>query len=424
MAGLTVKTSRGAPSGNAGRILGTVFLLFFLGMGLLFTVLVGRTLVATARTYAWTRGECTILASGVEEHPGAAEADEQYRFTVTYRYEVDGRSYEGSRYRAGYAGSSDVTSARRLAAAHPFGARVPCWIDPSDPDSAFLARRSPAVALWIFLPLVFVAIGGGGLVLVWMPGWMPGLFARGVPGAEPPSAPPAPLSQANVSPRWVPGCLVAFFGVFLCAGLGTSIFFLRPALQMIAARSWQPTPCTILYSAVRSHSGDDSTTYSLDVLYVYFVGGREHRSSRYEFMGGSSGGYDRYEAAVGRYPAGGRAPCYVDPADPEEAVLERGVDRQYWAALVPVLFTLVGAGGIVFVLRGVSRSRQKAGALAWLPRGAAAAAAQPPGGARRAVAGQHSDRQVSRHGLRLPVLERDRQRLPLAGGPRLAAGEP
>jgi len=367
-----VQSSRGGSSPGIGaKLFFSVFCLFFLGMGSLLTVQVGKGIAATARSYGWPQTECTVLASGVEERPGAANADEAYRFTVTYLYDVAGQTRAGSTYRLGYLGSSDVTSARRLAATYAPGARVPCWVDPDTPTSAVLRRRSLLTALWILLPLLFVAAGGGGLAFTWGAGRLFGIPAQSN-AANP--AKLAPISERAGSPRWVPGCLVAFLGIFLLAGLGTAVFFVRPALQVLAARSWQPTPCTILYCAVRTHAGDKSETYSMDVLYSYLVDDREHRSSRFEFMGGSSSGYERYEEAARSHPAGSRATCYVDPGDPEEAVLERGFDRQYLAGIVPLLFILAGGGGIALVLRGMARSRAKAaaGTLDWLPDGAAA----------------------------------------------------
>lgn len=353
--GATQETS----SGGCGRLVASAFLLVFLGAGLWLAALVGRGIAATARTYAWTPAECTILESGVLEHPGAAKAEESYRFTVAYRYEVDGRTYRGNVYRPGYAGSADLTAARRLAATHPFGARVPCWVDPRDPGSAILARRSPWSGLAILLPLAFVALGIGGLLFLWK------VLPRATSDDAGAPRPPRPLSARSATPRWAVGCLAAFFGVFLLAGLGAGTFFLRPALRTLAARSWQPTPCTILYSGVRTHPGSDSDTYSLDVLYSYYVGGREHRSSRFELLGGSSSAYDRYEDAARRFPAGSRAICFIDPADPEEAVLERGFGKPYLAAIAPLLFLLVGGGGVYFVLRG-ARAKPSAG-LDWLP---------------------------------------------------------
>lgn len=351
-------------AGGCGRLVVSAILLVFLAAGFWLAIVGGRSVAATARTYAWRASECTVLESGVEERPGAADAEESYRFTVTYRYEVDGRTYQGDVYRPGYVGSSDLTAARRLAAAHPFGARVPCFIDPRDPGSASLARPSLWSALALVVPLGWIVIAIVGLAFLW--GFLSS--PRADAGDRRGGRLPQPLSARSATPRWVPGCLAAFFGVFLVAGLGAGAFFLRPMLQTIAARSWQPTPCTILYSAVRTHADDEESTYSLDVLYNYYVGGREHRSSRFQSLS-SSGGYDRYADAARRFPAGSRAICFVDPADPEEAVLERSFGKQYMGAIVPLLFILVGAAGVYFVGHRMiwgARAKPSAG-LDWLP---------------------------------------------------------
>ncbi|HSS75243.1 MAG TPA: DUF3592 domain-containing protein, partial [Thermoanaerobaculia bacterium] len=66
------------------------------------------------------------------------------------------------------------------------------------------------------------------------------------------------------------GCLVAFFAIFFLVGFAAFYFTtLRAAMQSFAARSWQETTCTVLSSQVGEHSGSDSTTYSVDVVYSY-----------------------------------------------------------------------------------------------------------------------------------------------------------
>ena len=150
--------------------------------------------------------------------------------------------------------------------------------------------------------------------------------------------------------------LAGFFGLFLLAGLGVFIpFFALPAWRTIEARSWPETPCTVLHSAVRSHPGDDSTTYSVEVLYSYRIGGHEFKSSRYTFFGGSSSGVTAKEAAVARYPEGAQAVCYVNPDDPTDAVLVHGLPGDAWIGLIPLVFVAVGAGGIAFSLAGYRR---------------------------------------------------------------------
>ena len=117
------------------------------------------------------------------------------------------------------------------------------------------------------------------------------------------------------------------------------------------ARAWREVPCTVIESSVRSHSGKDSTTYSVDILYEYEAGGRKRRSSRYEFLGGSSGGSEAKQAIVAANPPGTRRSCFVNPDDPDDVVMHRGISKTYWVALAPLLFAAAGAGGIAFAFK-------------------------------------------------------------------------
>ncbi|HEX3527825.1 MAG TPA: DUF3592 domain-containing protein [Thermoanaerobaculia bacterium] len=164
------------------------------------------------------------------------------------------------------------------------------------------------------------------------------------------------------------GCLVLFFAVFFLVGLAAFYFVtLRPVMSYVAARSWQETTCTVLSSQVGTHSGSDSTTYSVDVVYTYVLDGRAYQSDRYGFLGGSSSGRTGKEEIVARYPPGARVSCWVDPAHPDQAVLSREPAAEWLIGLVPLAFLLIGAGGIVWSLRMSQRARAAATALPMAP---------------------------------------------------------
>lgn len=179
------------------------------------------------------------------------------------------------------------------------------------------------------------------------------------------SGSPATRSISRRSGATSPGCMAGFFAVFLLAGLGFLMFFLVPAVKVVQALSWEPVPCTILESGVASHSDSDGTTYSVEIRYSYEVEWVEYTSDRYEFLGGSSSGYEGKAEVVERYPPGSRATCWVDPEDPTEAVLYRGFTWPYLFALLPLVFVAVGGGGMVFALR--SGRRRSAARAEWLP---------------------------------------------------------
>jgi hypothetical protein len=337
-----VRTFSSASGGRSlgGKIAGSLFFLPFLAMGVWFAALMVWGFYRSARTYTWNEAECLILASGVDEHPEAAEASEAYRFNVLYEYSVQGVRYTSNRYQPGYSGSADVGEARRLADRYRQGWRTTCYVDPASPSSATLRRPTLWFGFFIFLPLTFMAVGGGGLYALWKPAGEP---------LAPRLARRLQRAFANASPR---GCMAAFFAVFLLAGAGFSLFFVQPALRVLKARSWQRTPCTVISSQVRTHSDDDGSTYSVDVLYSYTFGGREYKSNRYQFLGGSSGGYAAKERIVRHLPPLTRTVCWVNPEEPAEAVLNRDFSAEYAFGLVPLLFVMVGLGGLVFALRG------------------------------------------------------------------------
>ncbi len=167
------------------------------------------------------------------------------------------------------------------------------------------------------------------------------------------------------------GCMIGFFAVFLLAGLGFEALFVWPLYQTIVARtSWTPVPCEVLESSVETHPGDDSDTYSVAVRYRYEVGGRPYESDRYQFFSGSTGGYEGKARVVESLPPGSVTTCRVDPENPAAAVLLDRITGEYWLALMPLVFILVGAGGIVFTLTGVrdARRRKAAGVPDWLPK--------------------------------------------------------
>lgn len=324
--------------GLVAKIVGTLFFGAFFAMGVWVTGLMLYGFFRGATVYTWDKQDCLIVRSEVEEHPDAEESSEAYRFKVLYTYLVSGQRYSSDVYRRGYTGSSELYKARTLADRYPPRSHHVCFVDPEHPSSAVLQRPTFWGVWAILFPLLFVVFGGFMIVGLWKSDKEQDRFVGRFQGVA-----------NRIGPQ---GCLVLFFSVFFLAGAGFSLFFVQPALKVLAARSWQPTPCTILSSQVRTHSGDDGSTYSVDVLFAYTFNGREYKSNRYQFLGGSTGGYAAKERIVRRLPPQTRTECYVDPDEPSQAVLNRDFGADYLFGLVPLLFVGVGLGGMIFAIRG------------------------------------------------------------------------
>ena len=166
-------------------------------------------------------------------------------------------------------------------------------------------------------------------------------------GEVSPSRPVESLTGSERSRRKGRNLMRFAFGVFLLAGLGFLIPFGLMFWRLAASQTWEETRCTVLSSAVGTHSGDDGATYSVDVTYRYSWNGETFTSDRYKFTFGSSSGYDGKAAVVARYPPGSEVACWLDPSDPAESVLVRSVGWEALFVLLPLVFVAIGAAGVL-----------------------------------------------------------------------------
>jgi hypothetical protein len=148
--------------------------------------------------------------------------------------------------------------------------------------------------------------------------------------------------------------VVAFLAIFVAAGSAIGYFLsFKPLYSVYQARSWTETDCDVLSSRVAAN-GD---TARPDIQYRYYIGDRPYTSRRYNFLPGSTND-STVGSTVDRYPPGTRFRCYVDPADPTQAVINRDVTLWYcfglgfFAAFAGIPF-VIG----VFVVRARSNMR-------------------------------------------------------------------
>jgi hypothetical protein len=329
----------------------TIFGLIFGGMGLLFCGLIARDAISGLKTWTWKETQCAVTASAVVQQNQNRRSGNDFGFDVKYRYTFDGYDYASQKYGLQPQSSDDYGKMARLVERYASGSSSVCYVNPSAPAEAVLARSNVFVGLFIFFPLIFVAIGGAIIYSAWQAS-SPGQIAT------------QSISDRAASARGQRFGAV-FFSIFLVIGCATFyVLFLHPVLKMQSAQTWQEVPCVVISSSVKSHSGSKGgSTYSVNILYSYQFNGREHRSNAYNFMTGfSSSGYTGKQAIVARYPPGTKAVCYINPNEPSEAVLMRGFSAEMWFGLFPLLFVAVGGGGLIFVARQNRRNPAPAGA--------------------------------------------------------------
>ncbi len=279
--------------------------------------------------YRWPRTDAVIVSSAVARDPASAAAP--YRATVRFRYSYAGQERTAQQDLT----FSDYPEARALTLRYAEGDPVTGYVDPARPDVAIVEPPSVvrAVAPWIG-----AAMGGLFLILWWPRGraWTT----------------PAPRS-IRISRRSEPGSTRQWvFGValLLAGALGSWFLLLQPAWQVAAASRWEPRSCVVLASRVESSAGTRYRRYWPEIRYSYEVNGAAYTSKQYGFFDPLFASVS--EAAVARHPVGSTTPCYVNPANPGEAVLQRGID---WGVVEGLLCLVVLVGAIVQLWRLVVR---------------------------------------------------------------------
>lgn len=330
------------PPGVAGKIFVSLFFSIFFAAGVFFFGLIVRDTARALQTRFWDETPCTILHSEVDVRGGSGNKPNLVK--IYYSYEHGGREINLDVYRLDYKGHEKITDAQRIIDEFAPGMKTVCFVNPQKPAQAVLAHRSPWIGLAVFLPLIFIVIGGGGVYFTW--------FGKNEDRKK------KPVSSRAKSSKDSSVVTSIFFGIFFLVGLA-ALYFLgaRPAMQVLAARDWIATPCTIERSRVVSHRSDDGVTYSIDILFRYEAGGETCRSDRYKFAGGASSGSAGKSAVVRRFPVGSEKTCYVDPDDPHKAVIERGFTPDMWFCLLGLPFLGVGVWGM-FLRRGGAGGRR------------------------------------------------------------------
>ena len=131
--------------------------LFILG-GLVLLVVRRRRSALSRASRSWPTVSGTVLASEVRRYGVTESAGRRYYPAVTYRYEVDGRTYSGKRMYFDEVGSTESWAAE-LARKYPVGSTVPVYYDPASPERALLEPRRSGSYNYGCIGCSFIALG-------------------------------------------------------------------------------------------------------------------------------------------------------------------------------------------------------------------------------------------------------------------------
>ena len=125
------------------------------------------------------------------------------------------------------------------------------------------------------------------------------------------------------------------YAILILVGVGTCVWYGPSQLREAKATdSWQAVSGQIESARVTSQRRRNQTDYSVEITYTYSVGERTFRGTRYSVTGNLGAERREQAEAIARgYRKGDKVKVYVDPEDPNRAVLARGGTRKAWMTI-------------------------------------------------------------------------------------------
>lgn len=272
-----------------------------------------------ARHWAPTTG--TVLSNRAE-----ARTDQPFTEDVAslplleYEYKVGNRSFRGWGITVANSGAHELKS---ISERYPVGAKVIVRYNPADPQKAMLECDVSESALLGHVLLVISLVIPFGALLVFN----------------------------NVLSEKI------IFMVVFCSvvPVGLIVAMTVKYREIRAAGRWMETTGTVIESCVESRKkpaddidSDTAVTNSPNVVYEYRVNDQSFRNGRIT-IGERTSEYE-LESILDRYPVGAQVLVYYNPANPQEAVLERDVPAStFWVGGGCVLFSIAVPVGAILI---------------------------------------------------------------------------
>ena len=156
--------------------------------------------------------------------------------------------------------------------------------------------------------------------------------------------------RSSLAARWFLGSVGGFLVVL---GLAFAWWLWQAGERAMITRHWTPVPCVILVSGIKESqfSPNDPLKWQVELEYRYTYAGEIRHGTKLRRIEGPSPHRDKAAAAAAAYPPGKEAVCFVNPAAPEEAVLEHSTKAAFYTLWWPLLFAAGGAGMMGAALR-------------------------------------------------------------------------
>jgi hypothetical protein len=148
--------------------------------------------------------------------------------------------------------------------------------------------------------------------------------------------------------------------IFLVIGIVLFVVVLYIQKRSDKSLSFEKTDARIISSEViMGTDSDGNIDYFPSVSYEYMAGGKQYTSTSISMFEEGDRTKQWAESVAGRYPVGKEVTAYYDPVNPQEAVLQPGIDAGIVTFMYAVSLIVIAAGILVFFLVPSPWQKQK-----------------------------------------------------------------
>ncbi len=136
-------------------------------------------------------------------------------------------------------------------------------------------------------------------------------------------------------------------GLFLaCAGLLFTWVLWSAWQRAEETRRWAPTPCRIISAQLNSDRPTPSSNpaFKAEIQYAYTFAGSSKTGSHIKRVDSASQHEENARQKLEEYPVGLETTCYVNPEQPDQAILIHDSRAPLYSIWFPLLFVVGGLG--------------------------------------------------------------------------------
>ena len=247
---------------------------------------------------SWTKTKCVITYSKLKKEA----SNDEYEPEVSFKYTFNKKKYTSSKFNCQIYYHGDYIDATKAVNTNPVGKKTNCYVNPKNPNEAVIE---------ITMPQTMVFCGGAFASIFFLAGLIT-LFKF-------------TLANNPIAQKITKNKFVIFLVSLAFMSIATCFFYFtvyKSNEKISQSKHWAKVECTVIKSKIKIEGSGSKTYYYPKVIYKYLYKNKEYISNKYDFSQ-SSKEHSTCKKIINKYKVKKKYTCYVNPADPFEAVLLR-----------------------------------------------------------------------------------------------------